>query len=75
MPTKGDGRLTMSLREFSEVSGLSRNTVYSLAARGELGVPVLRLGKRLLLSRRAVLRMLDSEGAAEPSDAEATSGH
>jgi len=65
---KNGQKLTMSLREFSEVSGLSRNTVYSLAARDALGVPVLKLGKRLLLSRRAVLRLLDGEEGTGPKE-------
>lgn len=54
-------KLTVTIAEFSKLSGISKNHAYSLAARDSLGVPVIRLGKRLLLSRQAVLRLLDAE--------------
>ncbi len=38
---------TMSIPEAARVLGIARDTAYVLAARGELGVRVLRLGRRL----------------------------
>jgi hypothetical protein len=52
-------KLTVTIREFSELAGISKNQAYMLAASDRLGVPVIRLGRRMLLSRRAVLRLLD----------------
>lgn len=62
---KSEPRLTMTLREFADATGLSRNHVYRLASCDALGVPVLKFGKRRLLSRRAVERLL----GREPGDA------
>jgi len=54
-------KLTITIAEFAKLSAISKNHAYSLAASDSLGVPVIRLGKRLVLSRRAVLRLLDAE--------------
>ena len=48
-------RLTMSLGEFSSLTGLSRNHVYSLVQRDQLGFRIYRYGKRILLSRAEVM--------------------
>ena len=58
-------RLVLTIAEAAEVLGVSRAFAYELAARGE--IPVLRLGRRRLVPRRALLEML-GEGAegAEP---------
>ncbi len=56
-------RLTMTLPEFAEAYGISKNLAYDLARRDKLPVPVIHLGKRLVLSRRAVLALLDGDNA------------
>jgi excisionase family DNA binding protein len=50
----------MSLREFSELTGISLTTVYELAAAGELPVPAPKIGRQYRISRIAYARWLDS---------------
>jgi len=45
-------RLTLTVEEAGELLGISRAFAYELVARGEL--PSLRLGRRLLVPRRAL---------------------
>ena len=52
-------RLTMTIPEFSEAAGISKNLSYSLAKQDRLGVKVIYLGKRMVLSRKAVLTLLE----------------
>jgi len=54
-------RLTINLPEFAKLAGISKNQAYMLAANDSLGVPVIHLGKRIVLSRRAVMRLLEGE--------------
>ena len=49
-------RLVLTIAEAGELLGISRAFAYELAARGEL--PVLRLGRRLLVPRRALLELV-----------------
>jgi len=58
-------RLTMTIKEFSELSGISKNHAYSLAKQDCLGIKVIYLGKRMLLSRKAVLALLEGDGKPE----------
>lgn len=61
-----DNRLTMTIPEFAEATGCSRNLAYLLARADKLPVPVIRLGeKRMCVSRRAVLRLLSDNGQDE----------
>jgi len=53
--------LTMTVEEAAQQLGISRNSAYVLARSGEL--PVLRLGRRLVVSRAGLARMLDQAGA------------
>ncbi len=59
---------TLTILQASELLGISRNSAYEAARTGELaGVPVLRVGRRLLVpaaSLRAVLG-LDSDKESE----------
>ncbi len=56
-------RLTMTIPEFAEVCGISRNLAYLLARQDSLPVPVIKLGpKRMVVSRRAVLNLLVNNG-------------
>ena len=54
-------RLTINPPEFAKLAGISKNQAYMLAANDSLGVPVIHLGKRIVLSRRAVMRLLEGE--------------
>ena len=47
-------RLTMTIEEFAKVTGCSRGLIYDLARRDALPIQVLRFGRRMLLSRKAV---------------------
>ncbi|MBI4215918.1 MAG: helix-turn-helix domain-containing protein [Chloroflexi bacterium] len=55
-------RLTMTIPEFAEATGCSKNLAYTLARQNKLPVPVIRLGqKRICVSRAAVLRLLGQD--------------
>lgn len=57
-PPKSDGvSLTLSVSEAAELLSVSRDLVYELVAQGEL--PALRLGRRILLPRRALEELVD----------------
>ena len=52
------GRLTVTIEEAAVLLGISRNLTYELAARDELPVPVIRLGRRILVPREPLLEAL-----------------
>jgi excisionase family DNA binding protein len=54
-------RLTLTVTEAARVLGISRALAYELVARGEL--PSLRLGRRLVVPRKAVDALLEGGGA------------
>ena len=49
-------RLTLTVEEAARSLGISRAHAYELAARGE--IPTLRLGRRILVPREALARMM-----------------
>jgi excisionase family DNA binding protein len=49
-------RRTVTVEEAAEILGISRGSAYSLAKSGSL--PVVRLGKRLLVPKAALDRLL-----------------
>ena len=50
---------TITIEDAARLLGVSRNTAYSTARGGELaGVPVLKVGRRLLVPRTPLLRAL-----------------
>jgi excisionase family DNA binding protein len=53
-----DDRLVYSVTEVGELLGISRAFAYELVARGEL--PVIRLGRRRLVPKVALLSLLGS---------------
>jgi len=57
-------RLTYSVVEAARVLGLSRNSVYAACERGE--IRCLRIGKRLLISKLEIQRLLG--GNSEDQD-------
>ena len=52
-----DKRLCITVPEAADMLGLSRNFAYELVNRGEL--PVVKFGKRLLIPRAALEKMLE----------------
>jgi excisionase family DNA binding protein len=54
-----DGRLTLTVREAAKLLGISPYTAYEAAHRGEL--PVRFIGRRMLVPRAALLRLLDEQ--------------
>ncbi len=59
----GNDSLTMTITELAKALGISRGLAYELARRDELPINVIRLGKRLLVSRRAVEVLLSGNGS------------
>ena len=54
--------MAVSVEEAAELLGISRSFAYELCARGQL--PVLRLGRRLVVPHRALLELIDTAEAA-----------
>jgi excisionase family DNA binding protein len=54
-----DGRLTWTVTEAAALLGISRASAYEAAHRGEL--PVRVIGRRLLVPRVALLRLLGEQ--------------
>jgi excisionase family DNA binding protein len=52
----GGERLTLTVPEVAALLGLSRNGTYAAIAAGE--IPSIRIGRRLLVSKAALGRML-----------------
>ena len=70
-----DDRLVYSVTEVGELLGISRAFAYELVARGEL--PVVRLGRRRLVPKFALLSLLgaelaDADGMNEPGSVDST---
>lgn len=51
-----DERLTLTILEVSKRLGISRNLAYRLAEEDRLPVPVMKLGRRILIPRDPFLR-------------------
>jgi excisionase family DNA binding protein len=54
-----DGRLTWTVTEAAKLLGISPTTAYEAARRGEL--PVRVIGRRMLVPRVALLRLLGEQ--------------
>jgi excisionase family DNA binding protein len=52
-------RLTMSVEEAARLLGVGRNNAYVAARRGD--IPTIRIGKRILVLREPLKRMLEGE--------------
>jgi len=50
-------KLTLTVKEASRVLGISRGLAYSMVKNGE--IPSVRFGKRVLVPRRALERVLE----------------
>ena len=53
-------RLTMTVEEAAVVLGISRATAYDAVSRGE--IPCIRIGRRILIPKVALERLLDGAG-------------
>jgi excisionase family DNA binding protein len=60
-PTSGSKPATTSIDEAAKILGISRGGAYAAAKRKEL--PVIRIGRRLLVPRVALERMLGGNAA------------
>jgi excisionase family DNA binding protein len=58
-----DDRLTWTVPEAARLLGISKDTAYEAAHRGEL--PVKVIGRRMLVPRVALLRLLDDDHEPE----------
>lgn len=56
--------LTVTLPTAAELLGIGERTAYDLVARDEFPVPVLRIGRSLRVSRRAIEQFVDGDLAA-----------
>ena len=56
---QSDNRLVLTVTEAAAVLGISRTHAYELVARGEL--PALRLGRRIVIPRRSLERLLNGD--------------
>lgn len=61
-----DRRQTLNIEDVARVLGINRSTADELAGRDQLPVPVIRLARRMVVSRRALEDLL----AAQHTDAE-----
>ncbi len=52
-----DDRLTLTVDEAADLLGISRSLAYELVRIGEL--PSLRLGRRILIPRRAIYELVE----------------
>ena len=54
-------RLTYDIEEAGKILGLGRNASYEAAKRGDL--PTIKIGRRLLVPKAALARLLNGETA------------
>lgn len=52
--------MTLSVGQAASALGISRALAYELVRRGEL--PQLRLGRRIVIPRRAIVRLVEAAG-------------
>ena len=58
-------RLTFTVEQTAKLLGIGRNLCYERVKTGE--IPVIRIGRRLLVPRRALERLLDQGQAVPPA--------
>ncbi len=63
MRSKRTDALTLTVDEAATRLGISRTLAYELAGRDELPVPTFRLGRRMVVSRVALERVLGQTAA------------
>ena len=67
MQTARPERAMATIEEVAAAFGIARSTAYELAKAGRLPVPVIRLGRRMVVPRAALDRLL--AGHADPGPA------
>lgn len=60
-----DGCETLSLEAAGKKLGIGRGLMYQLAREDALPVPVIRIGRRMVISRRAIDDLLNKRKADE----------
>jgi excisionase family DNA binding protein len=67
-----DERLAIAVEDAAHLLGISRSLAYELCARGEL--PTIRLGRRLVIPKRALFEMIENVEAnwSTPPDPRST---
>lgn len=65
MTSQDSERLTVTVEEAAELLGIGRNSAYAAVDRGEL--PSVRIGRRLLIPRAALERMLREADERQPA--------
>ena len=58
-------RLTMTVEEAATALGISRATAYEAVSRGE--IPAIRIGRRILIPKVALAKLLDGSSSNGPS--------
>ncbi|MGH9169690.1 MAG: helix-turn-helix domain-containing protein [Acidimicrobiales bacterium] len=64
IPDKPVQRLTLTVEEAASALGISRSFAYEAIAKGE--IPCIRIGKRILVPKIALEKMMESAGPAGP---------
>ena len=59
-----DKRLTLSIEETAKLLGICRNLCYDRVKTGE--IPVIKIGRRLLVPRRALEKLLEQGQPVTP---------
>jgi Helix-turn-helix domain len=68
LSSQWDGRDAFTVEEAGKILGISRASAFAAANRGD--IPTIRIGKRLIVPRRGLERMLDADDKAEKPAAE-----
>lgn len=63
MTQEGTKRLTINIPEAAKILGISRNSAYGAARRGDL--PTIVMGRRILVPVSALERILRDPGSAQ----------
>jgi excisionase family DNA binding protein len=66
-------RLCITVPEAAKMLGISRNFCYELVKQKQL--PVVKFGKRLLIPRAALIKMLEQQGVATIQKAKSEAGN
>jgi excisionase family DNA binding protein len=69
MSSEQTKRATATIEEVAETFGIARSTAYLLAKENRLPIPVIRLGRRMVVARAALDRILLSVTPEEPEAA------
>lgn len=60
-------KATLTIEEVAACLGIARSTAFALAKRDALPIPVIRLGRRRVVSRELLERMLAGESNMSPT--------